>query len=112
MLDIAQLPAAASTGSDDAHVEELLQHDIFLLAANGIIGLEFGQAMGELAEGATKAIVFAIVCWFLDSVSAEDGGFTVIVVGFVRVKVYFSKELLLVMLELAHHVDVSCAQFD
>lgn len=78
--------------------------------------------MRELSEGAADTVVGAVVGGFLDAVSAEDGGFAVVVVGFVGCEVNFPKEpgnilarerviiwefqnsLLLMVFEFAHHL--------
>lgn len=49
------------------------------------------------------AIVFRVVGWFLDVVSANYSSIAVVVVAFVGGEVDFSKELLLMMLEFADH---------
>lgn len=48
--------------------------------------------MGELAKGTTDAVVFRIVRRFLDTVAAQDGSFTVSVIGFVGGEIDLAEE--------------------
>ncbi len=50
-----------------------------------------------------EAIVVVVILWLLNVVSSSDIGVTVVLVGFVGDKVDLAQELLLVMLEFAHH---------
>lgn len=38
-------------GGEDAHVVELVEEQLFVLAAGGVFGGEEGEAVGELADG-------------------------------------------------------------
>lgn len=96
-----------------------------MAAAEGVGGVEGGEAVGELAEGAAEAVVGGVVGGVLDGVAAEDGGVAVGVVGLVGGEVDLAEELVpgrnvscggeelgtgagedvLVVLELAHHPD-------
>jgi hypothetical protein len=49
-------------------------------------------------RNATQKVVFSIVSWFLDRISANDGRISVIVVRFIGSKINFSEKLLFVML--------------
>lgn len=103
VLDVAQLAAAAAAGAQNAHVEQLLQQGVLLLAAEGVGGVEVRDAVGELAQRAAELVVLAVVVAALDGVAAHDERLAVVVVGLVRVEVDFAQELLLMVLEFARH---------
>lgn len=63
-----------------------------MLEAHGVLGIELGELVGELTERAADAVVFGVVGGGLDAVAAEDGGFAVVVVGFVGGEVDFAEE--------------------
>ena len=57
-----------------------------------VLGIELGELVGELAEGTAEPVVFGVVGGGLDAVAAQDGGFAVVVVGFVGGEVDFAEE--------------------
>lgn len=63
-----------------------------MLEAHGVLRVELGELVGELAEGAAEPVVFGVVGGGLDAVAAQDGGFAVVVVGFVGGEVDFAEE--------------------
>ena len=67
--------------------------------ADGVVGLEVGKGVGELAEGAADAVVFGVVGGGCDGVAAADCGGEVVLVGFVGCEVDFSEELGFVIFE-------------
>lgn len=87
MLDVAQLAPAAATSAEDAHVEELLQHEVLVLLSERVRGVEVGEAVGELAHGAAQLVVLAVVVTALDGVAPHHGSFPVVIVRLVRVEV-------------------------
>jgi hypothetical protein len=103
VLDVAQLAATAAAGAQDAQVEQLLQQQVLVLAAERIRGVEVREAVGELAHGAAQLVVLAVVVAALDGIAAHDGRLAVVIVGFVGVEVDLLEELLLVVLEFPDH---------
>jgi hypothetical protein len=87
VLDVAQLAAAPSTGAQYTHIEEFLQHQVLVLPSKGIRGVEICEAVGELAHGAAQLVVLAVVVAALDSVTAHDGCFPVVIIGLISVEV-------------------------
>ena len=61
MFDVREFPSSATAGPEDAHVEELFEEEVFVFAAEGVRGIEVGEFVGELAEGAAEGVVFAVV---------------------------------------------------
>lgn len=109
-------------GGEDAHVVELVEEQLFVLAAGGVFGGEEGEAVGELADGllyvrgyvyswasedmetyAAEAVVLVVVFRVLDHVAPADELVAVVAVLLVCEEVCLAQELLLVMLELSHH---------
>jgi len=72
-------------------------------AANGIGGLQRGELVRELAEGAAEPVVGGVVGRVLDGVAPDYGGVAVGVVGGVGGEVDFAEEALLVVFEFADH---------
>jgi hypothetical protein len=108
VLDIAQLASAAAAGAQYAHVEQLLQHQVLVLAAEGVGRVEVGEPVGELAHGAAQLVVLAVVVAALDGIAAHHGRLAVVIVRLVCVEVDLFEQLLLVVLELADHAGGGC----
>jgi hypothetical protein len=93
VLDVAQLAAAAAARAEHTQVEQLLQHQVLVLAAKGVGRIEAGQAVGELARGAAQLVVLAVVVAALDGVAAHDGDLAVVIVGPVGIEVDLGGQL-------------------
>lgn len=82
------------------------------MSAIGYSGMQAGVACCSAARGlgekkktyATDSVVFVVIFRFLNHVSTDDGFVAVVLVGFVGDEVGLAEELLLVVLELAHHL--------
>lgn len=74
-----------------------------MLVTHGIGGVERGEQMGQLAQGAAESVVLGVVVGRGDCVAAGDGGGAVRGVGGVGCEVDFSEELLFVVFEFADH---------
>lgn len=91
-------------GGEDAHVVELCEEEVFVFAAGGVFGGEEGEAVGELADGTAHSVVLVVVFGLLDHVPSADELVAVVVVLLVCEEVCLAQKLLLVKLELAHHL--------
>jgi hypothetical protein len=64
--------------------------------------LDAGMVGGRLERGGRRnshqKVIFSIILWFLDRISANDDCISVIVVRFIGGKINFSEKLLFVML--------------
>lgn len=117
----------------DAHVVQLVEQQLLVLAADGIVGWEERQAVGELAQILQKncelaaihrnkisrlvtsrdrvttytanAIILLVVFGLLDIVSADNFLVAVSVVLLVGDEIRLPQELLLVISEFSHHLD-------
>lgn len=47
---------------EDAHVVEFVEQEFFVFAADGVLGRQEGEAVGELAEGLGRGEVSVSVC--------------------------------------------------
>jgi hypothetical protein len=91
VLDVGELAPSSATRAQHAHVEQLAEEEVFVLATEGVRGLEGGQFVGELLETPRQAVVLGIVVPSLEGIAADDGGIAVVAVGFVRVEVDLSE---------------------
>lgn len=106
-LDITELALSATTNAEQAHVVELLEQLVLLLAAELALWGQQSNTVREMAQLAGQTVVRAVVVGVGERVAADD--FCAAVAGIRRVvgEVDFAQELLLVVLELADH-DCGC----
>ena len=105
LLDGAQPGALGARLLDDTNVVQLLEQDGFLLEAEGGVGRELGEEVGELAEAAAQGVVLAIVERVGEVVAAADGVFAVggRAVGFVGDEVDFAEEFGFMVFQFPDH---------
>lgn len=76
-----------------SHPPQFLQHIALNLFSDGVsLGVERGELVRELSQGAGERVVFAVVGWVLEVVAGADGVFAVVIFGFVVVEVDFAEE--------------------
>jgi len=102
-VQAGSFPHTSAAGSEQAHIPQLGQEQIFLSSPKRIARLECGEAMCQLTQRACQSVVFGVVVAFLEAVSAYYGGIAVVAVRLVCVEVDLPQQLLLVVLELADH---------
>ena len=102
-LDITQLALAATTDTEQAHVVELLEQLVLLLASERRLWGQQSDAVRKMAQLTGQAVVRGVVVGVGKRVAADDFCAAVLVVGRVIGEVDLAQELLLVVLELSDH---------
>jgi hypothetical protein len=102
-LDITELALSATANAEQAHIVELLEQLVLLLATELSLGRQQSDTVRKMAQLAGQTVVRAVVVGVGERIATNNFCAAVAGVGRVVGEVDFAQELLLVMLELADH---------
>jgi hypothetical protein len=102
-LDITELALSATANAEQAHVVELLEQLVLLLAAELSLRRQQSNTVREVAQLAGQTVVRAVVVGVGERVATDNLCAAVAGVRGIVGEVDFAQELLLVVLELADH---------
>lgn len=92
-------------GGEETHIVKFGEEEGFVFVSESGVGWEGCEAVGEMFEAPAYPVVFLEVSRLLDVVSSNHCRISMVIVAFVGRKVYFLKELLLMMLQFPDHRD-------